>query len=260
MKSKKLTLIILLITTLFTTSCGPAKSQEPTTLGELSIGDEVYIDDGYSDSLDYLRYIVVSKDYDGNVLLLRLYCLPDTKDMNDYLADYENSVMDHFLNTTYYNKIDENVRDLICDTNIEIVNTEQPAYSYRFDNGYHINIKTIQRKVFLLSMQELGLTETSKEYKLFEGKPLAIFKNISYLRGYRESYDGDLIDGCAYWTRTPYVLRESCFYLIGPDPSIGYTNAFDDEGVRPAFCLPKDTLIKTESNDYARRVSIVLEK
>ena len=43
----------------------------------------------------------------------------------------------------------------------------------------------------------------------------------------------------SWWLRTPNTYYLSCTYVIGANNKIGTTNAYDKNGVRPAFCCIK---------------------
>ena len=100
----------------------------------------------------------------------------------------------------------------------------------------------IQRKIFLLSY-----TETAQEESLVnavEGTTLKYFKDDPY------AVCATTISGeyKSWWLRTTNTAYFNTVYGISPDGyvgvcSVGGTEGIYDNGVRPAFCLPKNTVI-----------------
>jgi hypothetical protein len=185
-----------------------------------------------SENGNYTSFLVLTDDYSGNVLLLREEPLTISLPFNKYSSFYENSEIDIYLNSEYLVQLD-GVQAYIPQTNIEI--THESAI------GLSGNSKTtITRKVFLLSCAELGV-DTSVNAST-EGKTLEYFQNsknrIAKINGIATSW----------WLRTPNTYYLSCVYGIGADGKIGFGNAYDKNGIRPAFCLDRSMCIETRSD------------
>ena len=57
---------------------------------------------------EYVPFIVVTDDYNGNVLLVRKEVLPEPRRINEYFSYYEGSEIDHYLNEEYLGTLAEN--------------------------------------------------------------------------------------------------------------------------------------------------------
>ena len=202
----------------------------------------------------YQPYIVLTNDYDGKTLLLRKYLLDDFIRMNEYYAKYEDCEMDTYVNNQFYNTLSPEILGKIQDT--KIVVTHQ-AWDGRNDNGI---VYSINRKVFLLSCSELGFTMKYVIQK--EGKSLKYFEKDENWVAYLEN---DNTKSYPWWLRTNYINTESCFNFVSGNidislvdgkiveevksPIIASTNAFDTNGIRPAFCLASN--LEIEKNEKA---------
>ena len=217
----------------------PDEPVEPTPnesdaqiLGELALdvtvtGDAVNV--GKLDTVylpengKYVPFLVLSGDYGGNALLLRREALPDFRPFNDYSAAYEGSAIDRYLNGEYAQTL-EAIRDLIASS--EIIVTDADALGVAGDA-----VKTIARKIFLLSCAETGFTNLVNAGK--EGSALAYFNAPANRTARREN--GPAV---SWWLRTPDTYYFSAAYAVGPDGALGSGNAFNENAVRPALCVP----------------------
>lgn len=192
-------------------------------------GYEIYLPENNT----YVPYLVLTNNYQGNTLLLRKKLMDKQRLFNDYLAVYENSIIDNYLNSEYLAMFPENISNLIVPTDIEVT----PETSL-----YSVNkaLYSINRKAFLLSFREVGYDEHLMAVD--EGIRLKYFENIDNRIAYRK--DRPL----SWWLRTPYIGFNSVVWSVGGDGvmteiSTSYTN-----GIRPAFCLPPNTKVTTSSN------------
>lgn len=202
----------------------------------------------------YEPYLVITSDYDGNVLLLRKYLLADTMPFNEnerhmwanheYGAYYEDSSIDKYLNTEFFNILDQSVKDSIVSSNIIITDKRS------MDNEGDIT-KTISRKVFLLSLKELDGPKSRASVE--EGKALKYFKD-DYSRRVADLPNGEK---SAYWTRTPEIWET--YNVITISNGSGAGGADIDSGVRPAFCMKRDTEITQSENVVSEQTVYVIE-
>lgn len=207
-----------------------------TTDKKISIADIAYDANKYDNHTVYLLekqgyepYLVLTKDYYGNVLLLRKNLLDTPKNINDYSSYYENSNIDEFLNVDFLDGFGNFCNNIIV-SDIEI--TSEDAIGYSLDNT-----KKIKRKVFLLSCTELNIhNEVNQAH---EGKPLDFFKN--YKNRCLENSNNSL---SSWWLRTPNTYYLSCTYGISSDGVIGVGNSSNENGIRPAFCVPSSLKVK----------------
>lgn len=228
-----------LTVTMATTGCSETLNNytEESEIGDL-VGESVNIIEG----TEYVPYIVLTNNYGGNTLLLRKNLLNKDMRMTNYYAKYEGSEIDSFLNGFFLNSIDENVRSIICDSDVEIV-----ADDYYMNS---VTIKVIQRKIFLLSYKELGI---SYNYHVGdEGEALIILRN-SKSRIAAKTHE----DPSSWWLRSVDTIYENCFYAVGANGEVGSTDASGMNGVRPAFCIPSDTPIIRSKDDGLEKFYVI---
>ena len=72
---------------------------------------------------------------------------------------------------------------------------------------------------------------------------ILLYKNGSL---YKESKN----QKSSWWLRTPNTYYTSCVYVIGANNKIGFSNAYDKNGVRPAFCVPGDCKMETDQDGH----------
>lgn len=182
----------------------------------------------------FVPFIVVTSNYNnGYTLLLRKNVLPQSMSISDYNSYYENSSIDKYLNSDYFNSIDDSISSLIHDVPISIASRETLGYS-------GTETTEIIRKVFLLSCTELGIEESVNMGK--EGKSLPYFETVKN----RIAYSND--KSTTWWLRSANTYYDSCTYYIGNNGVIGSTNAFTENGARPAFCVDNNAAICLNSD------------
>ncbi|MBR4544673.1 MAG: hypothetical protein IKO14_01660 [Oscillibacter sp.] len=174
----------------------------------------------------YVPFLVLTADDTGNTLLLRRDILPDARPFNSYSATYPDSAIDRYLNTEYIQYLDA-VQPLIRFTDIAV--TAPDALGVSGDA-----VQTVQREIFLLSCTETGFTELVNAGK--EGDALSYFTDPAHRTASRENGTA-----ASWWLRTPDTYYLSAAYGIGADGSLGSGNAYNENGVRPAFRVPSDT-------------------
>lgn len=199
----------------------------------------------------YVPYFVLTNDYGGNALLLRKHLLDETKPYNGQTvvpSYYEDSEIDKFLNNVFSKTLSNVVGDEIVESTVMIT-------SIKSIGCVGTDIHNIQRKIFLLSY-----TETAQEESLVnavEGTQLKFFKDdIDAVRSTSSSGEYK-----SWWLRTPNTAYFNTVYGISPDGyvgvcSVGGSEGTYDNGVRPAFCLPKDTVIH-QDNVNGEKVYII---
>lgn len=182
-------------------------------------------------------YILLTDNYCGNCLLLREYLLDEPMRFNNngwYAAYYEDSEVDLFLNKEFCSRISEVVRDSIIDSTIEITAKDSLGVGGK-------DTISIIRKVFLLSYTEVNMS--GSRTNLIEGVPLKYFSDKESRVAYY--YDGR--EG-SWWLRTPNTADVDVVCGVSIDGAVGVGGIGGDggeylNGVRPAFCLPKDTIV-----------------
>lgn len=216
--------------------CGTRETKTLKALAKKSQVQKVYIEE----QREYVPYLVLSDNYDGNVLLLREQVLPELMQykehsplwgQGEYGSYYEQSSVDAYLNQEFLERLAEPVRDCIADTSIEV--TDLTAY-----DEWNYATHTVERKIFLLSTVEMGVKGLDGYTTTVEGEPISYFANKEMVVKIAYDSEGNV---CPYWTRTP-ALCEGCMVMVIGN-KVGFLPADQSYGVRPAFCMPSDTAV-----------------
>ena len=255
------------------------QSKEYTTLEEMAYDKSgkktfVYI----RENGEYIPYQVMESDYGGNVLLFRKNVLPEKMPYrpspygesttalsggwawHDYGSYYEESSIDEYLNTDFPKVFSSAVQEAIVTTTIEVTDME----SYHQEHWAEAT-HSIERKVFLLSAVELGITFGVNYNITREGKTLKYFENTEPFKlidsakpSIRRAYAAD---GTAwpYWTRTPWIKETYTVVAIGAQLEFNSVTADATIGVRPAFCLEKDTAVRKSGSVIEGKTVYILE-
>lgn len=175
----------------------------------------------------YIPFLVLTDDYNGNTLLLRKEILDENRRISDYSAYYANSTVDLYLNGEYLESLTE-ISQYLTSSNVEITCEDSLGVS-------GLDTELIDKCVFLLSCNEVGIDNSVNIAP--EGETLEFFRNEEN----RKAYVNEKLS--SWWLRTPNTYYLSCTYVIGDNNKIGYTNAYDANGIRPAFCVRNDSPI-----------------
>ena len=140
---------------------------------------------------------------------------------------YKDSGIHTYLNGTFYNLIDSEIRAAIKQVKIPYTNS-----------GIQSGANGLSTKVFLLSGTEVGFSNVS--YMNTEGTKLAYFDSASK----RIAYNGS--DAAIWWLRSPYTLNSSYVWLVYTDGSYNDNWYNYSYGVRPAFVLPSELVVSDD--------------
>lgn len=151
---------------------------------------------------------------------------------------YKDSSIHTYLNGTFYNLIDSNIRAAIKQVKIPYQNGTGSGGSLATgSNG-------LSTKVFLLSGYEVGWTTSDNGYFPKDGVRLAYFGNSSSGNSKRIAYNGS--SAAVWWLRSPYTSNDDDVwgvYTDGSSLSSWYGNSY---GVRPAFILPSTLVVSDD--------------
>ena len=151
---------------------------------------------------------------------------------------YESSTIHSYLNSTFLNLFDVNIRDAI----------KQVKLPYRKNGGKggtdQSGANGLSCKVFLLSGPEVGLSGVG--YMPNDGAKLDYFnanteadpKRIAYLNG----------SAVNWWLRSPYTGVTSDVWHCKSNGYQGINSANNSYGIRPALILPSTTLVDDSGN------------
>ena len=199
-----------------------------TTLGNKSVGSIVKL----KENGVLVDFYVAKHDYEnglngsGRTLVVRKDCYDTRQWHTSNVNAYATSAIDTWLNSTYKNLLDADIRGVIGTTKIK----------YTPGNG-NTTVGTLERAIFLLSVTELGKTAS---YANTEGTALSIASSlqIAYLNG----------SAVVQWTRSPYTVDTSYAYCLYTNGNVGYNNCNNTYGSRPAFTLPSTLSVSDDGS------------
>ena len=164
----------------------------------------------------------------GRVLVVRKDCYDQRQWHSSNINAYASSAIDTWLNGTYKNLLDANIRTAMGTTKIY----------YTPGNGNNSKT-TLQRSVFLLSATELGQSHT---YMNAEGTALSstVLNLLKIAK----------LNGSAYpqWTRSPLTDGTYNAWYLNSDGYLGNYYCSGTLGSRPAFTLPSSLYVSDDGS------------
>ena len=167
---------------------------------------------------------------DGTWLLMQdIY---STRQWDGSNNDYKNSDIHSWLNGTFLNLFDANIREAIKQVKIPYHNGTGSSGSVASGaNG-------LSCKIFLPSGYELGWTKSDNSYFPQDGAKLDYFTAGTGSAANKKriaKYNGS---ATYWWTRSPHTNSSSYVWDVNSDGDYRDWGCFLTDGVRPAFVLP----------------------
>ena len=199
-----------------------------TTLGNKSVGSIVKL----KENGVLVDFYVAKHDYEnglngsGRTLVVRKDCYDTRQWHTSNVNAYATSAIDTWLNSTYKNLLDADIRGVIGTTKIK----------YTPGNG-STTVGTLERAIFLLSVTELG---RSASYANTEGTALSIASSlqIAYLNG----------SAVVQWTRSPDTDSTGSACYVNTGGGVGSNLCNGTYGSRPAFTLPSTLFVSDDGS------------
>lgn len=199
-----------------------------TTLGNKSVGSIVKL----KENGVLVDFYVAKHDYEnglngsGRTLVVRKDCYDTRQWHTSNVNAYATSAIDTWLNNTYKNLLDADIRGVIGTTKIK----------YTPGNG-NTTVGTLERAIFLLSVTELGKTAS---YANTEGTALSIASSlqIAYLNG----------SAVVQWTRSPLTNYANNAYYLYTNGDVNNYGCNATYGSRPAFTLPSTLSVSDDGS------------
>ena len=155
---------------------------------------------------------------------------------------YESSDIHSYLNNTFLNLFESNIRDAI----------KQVKLPYRKNGGYggsdQSGANGLLCKIFLLSGYEIGFTTSDNSYFPVDGAKLSYFeagtgssalnKHIAYLNG----------SATEWWLRSPRTDGTNAVWYVNSYGRYYASSASSSYGIRPAMVLPQDMEVDSSGN------------
>lgn len=153
---------------------------------------------------------------------------------------YKDSSIHTYLNGTFYNLIDSDIRAAIKQVKIPYLNGTGGG-----DGSLATGANGLSTKVFLLSGYEVGWTTSDDINFPKDGIRLAYFGSGSGGNSKRVAYNGS--STAMWWLRSPHTDNHGSVWAVNTE---GYYDAgrwnYHSDGVRPALILPSTLFV---SND-----------
>ena len=159
-----------------------------------------------------------------------------------YQNDYKSSSINSYLNGTFYNFIDADIRAVIKQVKI-------PYHGGSSYNGtLHTGANGLNTKLFLLSGIEVGWTNRTDEYFPEDGAKLSYFlagtgtnenkKRVAYRNGSAQDW----------YLRSPRIINTSSngVWKVADNGSYDYDNCVNSFDIRPAFVLPSTLVVSDD--------------
>ena len=145
---------------------------------------------------------------------------------------YKDSGITSYLNSTFYNLIDSDIRAVIKQVKLPYTNGTGSGGSVASGaSGF-------STKVFLLSGTEVGFSGVS--YMNTEGAKLSYFDSASK----RIAYNGS--SAAVWWLRSPLANYALNIWCVKSDGGYGNWSCGISYGVRPAFILPSELSVSDD--------------
>ena len=177
---------------------------------------------------------------DGTWLLMKDIYTTSTFGNNN---SYKDSSIHTYLNGTFYNLIDSNIRAAIKQVKIPYQNGTGSSGSLATgSNG-------LSTKVFLLSGYEVGWTTSDNDYFPKDGVRLAYFGNSSGGNSKRVAYNGS--SAAIWWLRSPNTYGSGNVWYVLTGGSHGNFWYSYSCGVRPVLCFSSALLVSVEDEGEA---------
>ena len=181
---------------------------------------------------------------DGTWLLMK-DCYESRQWHSSNNNDYENSTIDSYLNSTFLNLFDANIRNAI----------KQVKIPYRKGAGYSTTVTSgasgLSVKIFLLSGYEVGWTTSDSSYFPADGAKLDYF--LSGNGSSAQSKRVANLNGSAtnWWLRSPYCFSSygSQYAWLVVSNGVWYGGYCSlSGGIRPALILPSSLLVSDDGS------------
>lgn len=153
---------------------------------------------------------------------------------------YESSDIHTYLNNTFLNLFESNIRDAI----------KQVKIPYRKNGGSggtdQSGANGLSAKIFLLSGYEVGWTTSDYSYFPVDGAKLSYFESGTGTSANNKRI-ANLNGSAAYWwLRSPYTNYTGNVWVVYTDGRCSSRNASYSYGIRPALILPSTLLVSDD--------------
>ena len=154
--------------------------------------------------------------------------------------DYANSTIHSYLNSTFLNLIDANIRAQI----------KQAKIPYRPGSGTSQSVNSgangLSAKIFLLSDREVGYTQSNvNQYIVNDGAKLSYFQDGNGTTEKIAKLNGS---ATLWWLRSPHTGGSANAWRVDSNGGASGSGCTNTYGVRPALILPSTLLVSDDGS------------
>jgi hypothetical protein len=153
---------------------------------------------------------------------------------------YESSDIHTYLNNTFLNLFESNIRDAI----------KQVKIPYRKNGGSggtdQSGANGLSAKIFLLSGYEVGWTTSDYSYFPVDGAKLSYFESGTGTSANNKRIANLNGSAANWWLRSPYTSNTSVVWLVYSGGYYRSSSASVSYGIRPALILPSTLLVSDD--------------
>lgn len=153
---------------------------------------------------------------------------------------YESSDIHTYLNNTFLNLFESNIRDAI----------KQVKIPYRKNGGSggtdQSGANGLSAKIFLLSGYEVGWTTSDYSYFPVDGAKLSYFESGTGTSANNKRIANLNGSAAFWWLRSPNTSNTSVVWYVNSDGDYSVSDASNSYGIRPALILPSTLLVSDD--------------
>ena len=153
---------------------------------------------------------------------------------------YESSDIHTYLNNTFLNLFESNIRDAI----------KQVKIPYRKNGGSggtdQSGANGLSAKIFLLSGYEVGWTTSDYSYFPVDGAKLSYFESGTGTSANNKRIANLNGSAAFWWLRSPNTSYTGNVWYVNTDGYYSSRNASNSNGIRPALILPSTLLVSDD--------------
>lgn len=153
---------------------------------------------------------------------------------------YESSDIHTYLNNTFLNLFESNIRDAI----------KQVKIPYRKNGGSggtdQSGANGLSAKIFLLSGYEVGWTTSDYSYFPVDGAKLSYFESGTGTSANNKRIANLNGSAARWWLRSPNTYYTYSVWVVLSGGGYGNYNASNSSGIRPALILPSTLLVSDD--------------
>lgn len=219
---------------------------QPQPISALAVGSSVFCNvNGVKTEFIVVNQGKPSGVYDDScngAWLLMKDCYESRVWNSSDVNNLENSTIHSYLNSTFLNLFDSNIKDAI----------KQAKIPYRQNGGSggtdRNGANGLSTKIFLLSGYEVGWTTSDNQYFPQDGAKLSYFESGTGSSANNKRVAKLSASATHWWLRSPYTGSTGSVWYVLSDGGCSLDLASYSHGIRPAFILPFDTQVDFQGN------------